>query len=635
VRTSSILSATLAAILGMAPLSAATFVENLPVQSVELQDVLSAPQAYLNQRVKFLATFIELTQIYDPTHSPFTPERYLNFAVWDDDARIFEPDVRAKPVVTFYFDKKAAGASTITAMRKYDVIEIIADVPLTSRNMPWFNVYSVRALPKARSYSENSIYHIEQANSLAKEGSYDLADARYASALSSDLPSSAAIAVDELRARNLMAAGAFARAAKTLSNAISIQSDEHRTDKGVGSKGQAQLHYLLAKSQGEIAEDSTGADRTSAYEAAVSHARKSIALDPTQGDTYAVLGIALAGLGKYDDARRECAQAIRLQPANAEVRWYLGRILDRQGAQDEAIEALTKAIDLTPKDFRVHKAIAAGYHHRALKGGPKAAEDLSKALSEYSIALRLNPTDVESAYESAMVTQTAVEQKAEVQIGSEHQVPDGEAVIARLQAALKIDPKHAPTQVELAKRFAAAGRVDDSVALLTGIIAADPNRLDAHLQLAQLQAGKGDGDAALATLDAYRAKHPKDATILVNYGRLALAAGKPEKGIPVLEQFTKDEPKNVDAQLDLAESYLAVGRTKDALRRARIGADYASSDADKARAEALVDRASGKAPKAAPKADAPLPAVSAPAETAPVAAPTPIVAPEAPAPETK
>lgn len=590
----SFLSAILASACASAPLAAATFVENLPVQDVELQAVLDVPQAYLNQRVRFLATFIELTEIYDPTHSPFTPERYLNFAMWDDEARLFDPAIRAKPVVTCYFDKKTAGKSKIASFRKFDLVEVIADVPLTSRNTPWFNVYSIRALEGAHSYSDASIYQIEQANALAKDGVHDLADARYATAIGTDLPSHAIITINELRARNQMAAGWFSEAAKSLSAAIAVQDDKRRTDKGADRKSQAVLHYLMAKSQGELAEDASGAERVAAYEAAVNHARTSIELDPTQGDSYAVLGIALAGLDKYDDARRECAQAIRLQPTNAEVRWYLGRILDRQGAYDEAIEALKKAIDLTPKDYRVHKAVAAAYHHRAEKGGARAGEDLGTAYREYDIALRLNPSDAESAYESALVLQTGVDQKAEIQLGTERSVPTGEAVIARLQAALKIDPKHVPTQIELAKRFAASGRVDDSIALLATITAGDPNRLDAHLELAQLQADKGDNDAALATLDKYRLGHAQDPVIVIAYARRALAANRTDLSIPVLEQFTKLSPKHAEAQLELAESYLMAGRNKDALRRARLGGDYASNPSDKARAQALAERASVK-----------------------------------------
>lgn len=586
-----LLSATIAAVAGLAPLSGAAFIERLPLQDVELQDLQRAPSAYLNTRVRFRATFIEQAQIYDPTHTPYTPERFVNLAVWDDEDAIYDPEVRARPVVTLYFDKERASASELSKLRKYDVIEITGDISSTARGLPWVSVHTLTRVDGAQRFNDNAIYHVEQAAALAKEGAHDLADARFASALAVEMPPSARIRVNELRARNQMAAGRFADAAGSLRTALGV-IDEKREDtraRTVSTRDRANLHYLLAKALGESATGATGEAQKTAFTEAVAQAQRSLALDPSNGDAYAVLGIALAGLGRYDEARRECAQAIRLQPQNAEVRWYLGRILDSQGQHDEAIEALKKAIDLTPKDPRMHRAIASAYFHRGQKGGPNQAADIITALREYDIAVRLNPADADSYYEGALVIEAAAAAKLEVPTGEASAPATKAMALQRLEAGLKIDAKHIPTQLALAERYLAAGDTKKTIALYQQILEADPSRGDVLQSLVQVHLTLNQNAEALALLEAYRAKHPENHAVTLNYATVALGMGQAEKAAPALEQVTAAKPKHAVAQVTLAEAYLALGRKKDAVKRAKLAQEHGDA-AVKAQAQAVLDK---------------------------------------------
>lgn len=575
-----LLSATLATFTGLTALPAAgTFVERLPVRDVELADLTGSPKSFLNTRVRFNAVFIDTPGIYDPIHTPYSPERYVNIAVWDDEARLYDPKVRAVPLVTVYADKQLADRAHLTRLSKYQAVEIIGDIASVSRGLPWVNVHSIRPIDGAKAYTDNAIYHVEQAMGLAKENAFELADARFATALTEDLPPNAVVAIHEIRARNAMNAGWHVQAADHLRKALAIAQDKPATPiEHASAQEIADLHYLLAKSLGEVADEAEGDARSRAFEEAVAHARKGLAIDPKNGDAYAVLGISLAGLGRFDEARRECAQAIRLQPNNAEVRWYLGRILDSQGQFDEAIEALKKAIDLTPKDHRIHKAIAAAYFHRAQAGSTSAPEDYTTAVREYDIALRLRPDDADSSYESGVVLRAAAEAKTEVQLGNERTVATVEHAIARFQGALAIAPQHVPSLLALADIYQKQGKTTEAMAILTDLCAAAPDQIQAFLQLAQLQVAGSKHDEAMATLETYRATHPNDSAILANIGRLALVVGKPEAGVAALEQLTKAEPDNASAQLDLAECYLATGRARDAVRRAKLAAR--TDDAD-------------------------------------------------------
>ncbi|MBA3685184.1 MAG: tetratricopeptide repeat protein [Planctomycetes bacterium] len=597
---------------GMSPaLVGATYIERQKPTNVELDNVVMAPESHLNVRVRFQCVFIEYADLYDPIHTEYTPERYLNLAVWDDDADLSNPEVRAKPFVTLFIEKSRAGTGVFDTLKKYQLIEVTGAVTSVARGMPWITAHDIKVLGEAGTFDDRAIYHLEQANLLAKDGAYDLADAQYASALSKELPSAARVHVLEVRARNLMAAARFDDAAKALREALAIvaKTDNADGEKRVSSKDQAQLHYLLAKA---LCESTTHAPD---YETAATHARKAVALDPANGDAYAVLGIALAGKKDYDEARRQCAQAIRLQPNNAEVRWYLGRILDLQGQHDEAIEALKKAIDLTPKDPRTHRAIASAYFHRAQKGGPKAIDDLLTAVREYDIAIRLNPADADVHYESAQAVEAAVAAKGDIMVGADKVAATVDHAIERYKAALVANPRHVDAQLALARLFKDTGRADETHSLLKTTVEQDPKQVEAWLELARFETGLGKPDEAGLSLQSALKANPGNAKLLSAVGQWAVQNRRPDIGIPALEELTKDK-KGVGASLDLSELYLVAGRAKDAFKRIRLVADNAKG-ADKARAAALEDQALialGK--KKAPAAEAEPEAQPAPAPEA-------------------
>lgn len=404
------------------------------VTPVKLSVVLANPQSLLNAEVKFRCTFATITDIFDLHQSYFRMERFAAFAVWSDRAPLWVPEARADVITTLYVDKDRIAPTRNTQLKMYSQMEVAGIVKEVVDGVPFIEVTGMKVLGQDGAFTDASIYHVEQAIALTADGSRDLADDHFTQALATNLPLPARIDISVLRGRELIDAGRFDVAVQLLSGVV-VQA---RSDLGLSPADRATLHALLAKAQSEFAEH--GGD-ASQRQAAVTNARKALEFDPANGEAYAVLGICLAGLGQYDEARRNCDNAVRLLPADAEVRWYLGRILDQQGRGDDAIEALKKAIDLTPKDYRIHKAIASAYYHRGQRGGPSAGQDLSTALREYDITLRLNPTDAEVMVLSGNVIEDAAKLGAEIQIGSARQPATNELALARYSAALQLNPK--------------------------------------------------------------------------------------------------------------------------------------------------------------------------------------------------
>ncbi len=397
---------------------------------VELTTILSKPDSLRDAKVKFRCTFAAVTDLFDFQRTSFRPERFAAIAIWDDRAKLWQPEVRADVVTTVFIPKDRITPTRSTSLKKYQQLEIAGIVKDVVEGVPQIEVLEIRPV-KGGQFSDVAIYHVEQAMLLVVDGARDLAEEHFASALTGDLPLPAQVEISALRGSNLIDAGRFADAATVLSSAVGKAAN----DSLMLNADRAQLYALLAKAQSELAERSDGTQR----QAAVDNARKALAFDPANGEAYAVLGISLAGLGQFDEARRHCDNAVRLRPADAEVRWYLGRILDQQGRSDEAIDALKKSIDLTPKDYRIHRAIASAYYHRGLKGGPSAGQDLSTALREYDITLRLNPGDAEILVLSGQVLEAGAKAGAEIQVGSVRQPATVELALARYRAAVQMN----------------------------------------------------------------------------------------------------------------------------------------------------------------------------------------------------
>jgi tetratricopeptide (TPR) repeat protein len=559
------------------------------IQPVELEQLLSAPEQFQTSLVKFTCVFAELGNLFDTLHTNFRPERYYNLVVWDDDAKLWDPAVRSDPLLSVYLSKDLKFTEGLADLHKYQVVEIIGRVTSVADGRPWLDVTKIRPVTGAGAFSDNSIYHIQQALALGNDGVRDLADEHFLEALKEPLPPQGHALVQEMRARQLVAAGRYKDAIVALDDAIATLP----TDARVADPELAQLHALLAKAQNESAETASTSQRQELLGSAVTHARTALAHDPSLADAYAVLGISLAGLGQFDEARRECDNALRLRPNDAEVRWYLGRILDQQGKYDESIDALKKAIDLTPKDARIHKAIAGAYHHRGVKGGPNGGVDLTTALREYDIALRLNPTDTEVNYLAGLVVEAAAEAGAEIQTATGKQAATRDMAAERYKSALSGDETFAPAHRALADLYRNQGRFEDAAAQYLRVVELQPDDFDSVTALAGFLDSQSKSAEAIATYEGFLAKHPQHPEALAALARSYQQAGDAQRSRQLasqLEQQVKAKPKSASALLALAEYRLAIGEAGSASDLAKKAWDLADRSS-KTRAAATFGKA--------------------------------------------
>src|SRR4051812_42863033 len=185
-----------------------TLREYKQVQPVELEQVVMAPDQFLTSQLKFRCMFVELGNLFDTLHIAMRPERDYNLVVWDDHARVWEPEVRGNPMVGLYVPKDQKQVTKQLAdLKKYQMIEVVGRVISITDGKPQIEITKLHVIEDAGAFSDASVYHVQQGNTLANDGVRDLADEHFADALKEDLPVYAKVQVRELRSRQLVASG--------------------------------------------------------------------------------------------------------------------------------------------------------------------------------------------------------------------------------------------------------------------------------------------------------------------------------------------------------------------------------------------------------------------------------------------
>ena len=153
-----------------------------------------------------------------------------------------------------------------------------------------------------------------------------------------------------------------------------------------------------------------------------------------------MLGNALAGSGRAEEAMLHYRRATEIGPQDGEACDALGNALASQGRFDEAIAQYEKAIELQPDNadacYNLGNALA-------VRGRP------GEAIAQYQRALQLKPDDA-----------TACNNLGNVLAGQGR----FEEAWAQYCRALEIEPDHVTAHVNLGNLLAAEGRFDQAIA---------------------------------------------------------------------------------------------------------------------------------------------------------------------------
>ena len=269
------------------------------------------------------------------------------------------------------------------------------------------------------------------------------------------------------------------------------------------------------------------------------------ALAPTMGKQavyHMQRALALAALARWDEAIATAETARRLDPGNADVYEVLGRIYLARKDTVRAQEMYARAIELKPDftaarltlgqllDFTKQPEAALRQYEAALQADPHSQAAVA---AKVNALLRAKQYDEAIGFLQGLIKSQGEKPQLLTLLGNVHlargETPKAEAQYRR---AIKANDAYAPARFALARLALAAGKEQEAVVHLHGVLAGAPGHVAAASALAAI------------------------------YGRET----RYDQGIQVLEPVALANPRLAEVQLQLAELYLQKGRYDDALR---------------------------------------------------------------------
>lgn len=266
------------------------------------------------------------------------------------------------------------------------------------------------------------------------------------------------------------------------------------------------------------------------------------------------LGVALSAVKQYDKAETFFARTVNLAPGNFEALYDLGLAASHAGHKQRARDILQQALEQQPDNVDVLYDLAAVTAELGQK--PAALELLARAA-------RLAPerADIERlvAYTSADLGYF------------------GDAAQA-WERYLKLVPGDAVARREHAFAETALGEdTKNGIADLEQYVRTHPTDPIGHYELGTAES-PSDRDQALEQLDRAVALKPDLAAARVARGLLRYRQGNASAALVDFEAAAKREPTNPIVLDRLGETYMAVGRSADAVEVLRKAAELAPRD---------------------------------------------------------
>ena len=185
------------------------------------------------------------------------------------------------------------------------------------------------------------------------------------------------------------------------------------------------------------------------------------------------LGVAMALLGKCDQATGYYRKALELQPQWSEGHNNLGNALAAQGKFNEAVHHLSRALELKPDYADAHNNLAVVYARLG---------KFVEASAQYREALHLKPhsAEIHNNLGAALAAQGKLEE-----------------AIEHYNRALELKPKYAEAQMNLGNALSYQGDLRRGTVHLRGAVTIDSNSPEIHNNLGVALARQGKLEEAI------------------------------------------------------------------------------------------------------------------------------------------
>ena len=288
------------------------------------------------------------------------------------------------------------------------------------------------------------------------------------------------------------------------------------------------------------------------YAAAVDACDQVLRKYPRWGEIRAQRALALAGLGRCQDALDELARAQRMgfNKTGKDLAFWEGRrgaCLSSLGRHDEAIEPLKLAVSLTPKSAWTRYELGCAY---AQTNHPE------EAVKELQEAARLAPARMRAedhAYLGWLFLSLKQFDKA----------------AAAYLEALKLQPDDAPNHYALAFVYGEMGRVDDEISEYNKSLAIVPDDLENLNNLANAYSKSGRSESAIETRKRAIRCDPTRIDVRTSLAGEYHRMERYQEGLDVCREIERLDPSSAVAHANVAGFLNRLGNFREAVEKAK------------------------------------------------------------------
>jgi tetratricopeptide (TPR) repeat protein len=314
---------------------------------------------------------------------------------------------------------------------------------------------------------------------------------------------------------------------------------------------------------------------------AIQELKKVVALDPSNVEAYANLGVLLFFRGEYADAVPELRIATKIQPNLWKVRSLLGlaeeHVADLPDARKD-LEASFRMIEERKLKIEVGLDLVGIY---------SAGNELDKAaglVSQLKAAYPDAPEVLYAAYrtyadlsgESMLSLSLVAPDSAQMhQLLAHEETREGNTngAIAQYRKATAIDPHLPGAHFELAELLHTSqdpGVKKEAEQEYRAAVAENPQDVRAICALAEMAETKGDTQMAFNDYSKAVALQPGGADAKLGLAKVLIEMDQPDKALSLLESSAQLEPTNAAVHYRLATLYKKMGRMDDAKREVEL-----------------------------------------------------------------
>jgi len=269
---------------------------------------------------------------------------------------------------------------------------------------------------------------------------------------------------------------------------------------------------------------------------------KIIESNPNDANALNNKGIALANLGKNEEAIQCCDKALEIEPKNAYALYNKGAALANLGKNEEAIQWYDKVLEIEPEDADV------------LNNKGAALANLGKneeAIQCCDKVLEIEPEDADALYNKGA---------ALANLGK------NEEAIQWYDKVLEIEPKNARALNNKGLALFYLGKNEEAIQCCDKVLEIEPKNADALNNKGLALANLGKYDKAIQCCDKVLEIVPKNALALYNKGLALYYLGKYDKAIQCCDKVLEIEPKNARAFYNKGLALANLGKNEEAIQ---------------------------------------------------------------------